>query len=79
MAEEKILNIKKLKIACSKCKTEIITDLGATAYSCPVCGQGFGVRGDMNYFIRLYELLLELKSNPAAEFSFICEKDENDR
>ncbi|MDL0089998.1 hypothetical protein [Campylobacter gastrosuis] len=74
--ENKILNIKKLKIVCSKCKTEIIMDLGATAYSCPVCGQSFVVRGDMNYFIRLYELLLELKSNPAAEFSLICEREQ---
>ena len=73
MAEEKILNIKKLKIVCKQCKTEIIADLGSTAYACPVCGQSFSVRRDMNYFIRLYEILLELKNNPAAEFSVICE------
>lgn len=78
MAEEKILNIKKLKMVCKQCKTEIVADLGSTAYSCPVCGQSFGVRGDMNYFIRLYEILLELKSNPAVEFSIVCERNDDE-
>lgn len=77
--EKQILNIKKLKVVCKKCNTEIITDLGYTAYSCPVCGQSFGVRNDKNYFTRLYEVLCELKNSQMADFSLICEKDENDR
>lgn len=73
--ENKILNIKKLKVECKKCKTEIILALGDTAYKCPVCGESF-INGSNNHFKSLANVLTDLATHHTAEFSLICEKEQ---
>lgn len=75
--ENQILNIKKLKIVCNECKTEIITHLGDSVFTCPVCNTSFDVNRADNYFIKLKDTLERLKNNNQATFSFICEEKES--
>ena len=71
--ENKVLNIKKLKITCKNCKTEVITQIGRSIYSCPDCGASFNVNRENDYFIAFKDVLNKFKENVNAEFSIICE------
>jgi len=77
VAEEKILNISKLKIVCKNCKTTIETDLGTTIMSCPACETKFGINREdgENYFTDLHNVLTKMKLNKTADFIFVCEED----
>lgn len=78
IGESKILNIKKLKITCKKCETQVILKLGETAYRCPVCGAGF-LPGVDNVFLKLSQTLSELAECDAAGFSFICDDEKESK
>ena len=75
MAESKILNIKKLKIVCKNCKTEVITDIGKNIANCPCCYAAFGATLRDNPYQILADAFATLSQNIAADFSLICEDE----
>lgn len=81
MAEENILDIKRLKITCNNCKSEITFDIDAPnkhrpIYICPVCGGQFGIDPENDTIERAKLLIESAKSVKNATFTFLCRKEE---
>jgi len=74
MAEEKVLNITKLKIECKSCGTQVIADIGKSVYACPTCNQTFSVNREDDYYVKLKHSLEALKSVSGANFILMCEE-----
>lgn len=69
-------NIKRLRIVCNRCETEIITAIGSTVRSCPVCTEPFDIMSDDNVYIKLERAIKEMANNQRATFEFVCEGED---
>lgn len=74
MIDEKISNIKKLKITCKNCKTEIITDIGKDIANCPCCYAKFIQSIDDNPYQSLSQTFATLKQSVTADFSLVFDE-----
>ena len=77
--EENIANIRKLKIRCERCGTEVVlpfdpSEGGGGVYACPRCHANFGIDEHDDIFYRLLHLIKLARNNKSATFSVICEE-----
>lgn len=81
MNEEQIVNIRKMKIECTECNSELIFDATQTLRSdrslphhCPMCGNNYGMNPDDNPIIIVQRLLKSVEQSKGATMSFLCEE-----
>lgn len=77
MLESKISKIKRLKIICKNCKTEIIADIGKKISNCPCCYNKFIQDDTDNPYYLLSETFTFLSQNNNAIFNLVFD-DERD-
>lgn len=77
MADEKnATNIKKLKVVCRNCKTEIILTLpvGMGITHCPRCKESLNIDPYNDVFVKLSDALTTMSDNKKVDFIFVCEE-----
>ncbi|HHP5564302.1 TPA: hypothetical protein ACSC0C_001262, partial [Campylobacter jejuni] len=73
--EQEIAKIKKFKLECKNCETQIIIDTHNSIKNCPVCGLKFYDNLE-SPFENLHEQILLINKNKNVKVYFVCEEKE---
>ncbi len=82
MSEVDLLSIKRAKVTCKRCGTEVVFDIedeeGRGRYipaNCPVCGDSYGMNPHNNVIERVRQAVSAAGDTKGARISIICEEE----
>jgi len=83
MNEIGLLDVKRVKLVCVRCKTEVVFDVweedGRGRFiptQCPVCGSSYGMNPHNNVIERIRQAAAAAKETKGADVSILCEEEE---